>query len=68
MTDGSWFKTVKSSYLACVCESVNIAVTLVMMSLNWLSFQASVGWFIMVRMALSYSSYLSYKNTNSGHR
>ena len=42
--------------------------TLVMMSLNWPSFQASVGWFIMVMMALSNSSYLSYRKTSSAHR
>ncbi len=39
-----------------------------MMSLNWLSFQASEGWFIMVMMALSNSSYLSYRKTSSAHR
>ncbi len=43
-------------------------VTLVMISLKWLSRQASVGWAIMARAALSYSSYLSYRNTSSAHR
>lgn len=42
--------------------------TLVIISLNCPSFHASVGWFIIVIMALSYSSYLSYKNTNSAQR
>ena len=43
-------------------------LTFVTTSLKWLSFHASVGWFIMVMMALSNSSYLSYRNTSSDHR
>ena len=46
----------------------NVSGTLVMISLNCPSFQASVGWFIIVMMALSYSSYLSYRKTNSPQR
>ena len=39
-----------------------------MTSLKRASFHATVGWVIMVCTALSYSSYFSYRNTNSDHK
>lgn len=49
-------------------NQVSDRLTFVIMSLNCPSFQASVGWFIIVMIALSYSSYLSYRNTSSPQR